>query len=248
MRVAWLTAEYFLDTDEQMVPILQDRFEISWIIHGKKSTVGTSENVARVRTVEVVEPSYRARDPRLLMEFLGLVLKLRKLKPDVVYLGLVGLPHFHFLADLLLPKAKVICAVHNVDDYPGWGSRRWMRFYMRRMFKRFQHFHLFSKHTQESFLRQFPGKSTFQVPMALKSCGAGVRHRDDAKVRVPVFRRDSSQQESCLVDPRLPELASRSASARRPPSFWIMPRERGRRLSGACGIGSFDCPGLSADS
>lgn len=187
MRVAWLTAEYFLDTDEQMVPILQDRFEISWIIHGKKSTVGTSENVARVRTVEVVEPSYRARDPRLLMEFLGLVLKLRKLKPDVVYLGLVGLPHFHFLADLLLPKAKVICAVHNVDDYPGWGSRRWMRFYMRRMFKRFQHFHLFSKHTQESFLRQFPGKSTFQVPMALKSCGAGVRHRDDAKVRFLFF-------------------------------------------------------------
>ncbi|MBK8802728.1 MAG: glycosyltransferase [Fibrobacteres bacterium] len=161
--MAWLTAEYFLDTDEQVVPILQDRFEISWIIHGKKSTVGTNENVARVRSVEVVEPSYRARDPRLLMEFLGLVLKLRKLKPDVVYLGIVGLPHFHCLVAMLLPKAKVICAVHNVDDYPGWGSRRWMRFYMRRMFKHFQHFHLFSKHTWNHSIGSFLANPPFML-------------------------------------------------------------------------------------
>lgn len=187
MRVAWLTADYFLDTDEQVIPLLQERFDIFWIILRAKDSWVTSRNVARAKNCENFVSRFRARDPRLLLDFLKVIRKLRATKPDVVYLGLVGLPYFHLLADLLLPKSKVVCAVHNVDDYPGWGSRWMMRAYMRRMFKRFRFFHLFSRHTERSLLKLYPGATTFYAPMALKDCGEAPRKRDESKVRFLFF-------------------------------------------------------------
>lgn len=187
MRVAWLTADYFLDTDEQLIPLLQTRFDVSWVnLFGGGSPVEVRELPA-VKNRTIVQSSHRARDPRLALDFLRVLRLLRAAKPDVVYLNIVGLPYFHFLADLMLPKSKVICAIHNVDDYPGWGNRRLMRFYMDRIFKRFRFFHLFSKHTQASFLKLNPDKTAFYAPLALKSFGQGVRHRDESKVRFLFF-------------------------------------------------------------
>ncbi|MBK9579563.1 MAG: glycosyltransferase family 4 protein [Fibrobacterota bacterium] len=187
MRVAWLTADYFLDTDEQLISHLQDRFDLTWInLFGGGSPVEARE-LPGVRHREIVRSPHRARDPRLALDFLRVLRRLRACQPDVVYLNIVGLPYFHFLADVLLPKSKVICAIHNVDDYPGWGNRRFMRFYMDRVYKRFRFFHLFSKHTKTSFLERNPGKTVFYAPLALKSCGEGVRRRDDDKVRFLFF-------------------------------------------------------------
>ncbi|MCB9495449.1 MAG: glycosyltransferase family 4 protein [Fibrobacteria bacterium] len=185
--VAWLTADYFLDVDLPLVPLLSEKFEIHWfILFGGGSPVEVP-NDPSVRKARIFRSERRSRDPLLVLDFIKLLWEIRRTQPDVIYLDIVGLPHFHFLAKALLPTSKVICAVHNVDDYPGWGNRRMMRRYLDWTFRHFCYFHLFSRHTKESFERRAPGKTTFYAPLALKSYGEAERVRDESVVQFLFF-------------------------------------------------------------
>lgn len=176
-RISWITADYFIDVDLPIVSSLADEYDICWIIVLQKSVNLDYEKLIYERignkgiNIRIVKTSHRARDPLLAVEYYK-ILKLATLnRPDIFYVAIVGMPYFMPLAKVLLPKNKIICAVHNVSTPLGASKQRLTKIYTKFIIKSFRNIHVFSENQKAELEEYSKHKNILLAPLALKSFG-----------------------------------------------------------------------------
>lgn len=165
-KIFWLTADYFIDVDRQLVPYLRkhSEFEIRWII--LQSLNGAK--ISAHKDYEIWTLNYRAKDIRTLFQINRYLKQVEVYKYNLIYSDALGL--MYYIA-LLHQKGRtpLIHAAHNVKPYPVWTLG--LRVEVKYIFRRCKYFQMFSKHTAKWFKEHYPKKSFFYAPMVVKDFG-----------------------------------------------------------------------------
>jgi glycosyltransferase involved in cell wall biosynthesis len=174
-RIAWVTADYFLDCDISILPHLESKYSITWfvLLPTRKSRFSKEEinKIDRKGRAFFFEVKYRFRDIRMIGVYLRLVRTLLSIQPDLVYFNLQGFPYFAFIVALFLKKKKVVFAVHQAVVHKGMKFRLLTSGYFKFLYSFFSCFHLFSKTQFQLFQIRHPQKKLFFIPLAIKDYG-----------------------------------------------------------------------------
>lgn len=184
-KILWITADYFIDVDRQLVPYLRKNkdMDIDWIII--QSFKGT--RIKEHSDYVILQLHYRAKDPRVFLELKKYFNGVDFNQYDLLYSDSLG---FYYYPALLscIGNTPLIHAAHNVKPYPVW---TWdLRLQVKYIFSRGQYFQLFSKHTARWFKEHYPTKSFFYAPMVVKDFGEVVTNNYrvyDSKVNLLFF-------------------------------------------------------------
>lgn len=173
-KIAWITADYFIDVDALVVPFLQQsqyEFQIDWfLIKSPNSKIPIPENKAK----NVFRLNYRGKDPRTLLQYVNIVNKLKLGNYDIVYSDVVGVPYYFPVLLTMSHGIPIIHAAHNVMPYSRNYKDAWpwaLKVGVKYIFNHNKYFQLFSNFTYEYFKKNYPDKSAFCCPMTLKSYG-----------------------------------------------------------------------------
>lgn len=191
LKISWVT-ENFIDVDLPVINELSGAFEIFWHISHRMTSefytvsditaLKTSDNVKR--TIYIAEA--RFANPKSIFHYLKIINNIRKEKADIIYLNLMGMPYFFPLADMFLPKNKVIYAAHDVINHINEKRAGFMTFYREHILRRYNNFHIFSETQKEIFEKRFPTKKYFVARLYTKDYGASKMVRNEEFTNLPI--------------------------------------------------------------
>jgi len=172
-EVAFVSADFFVDVDMPIIPLINNDWKVSWYVVMKEKSRYSKESILQFATenkinVEVVQLSGRRRSLRNLGAFVALYKKLYSKKFSVVYFEYLIDPYSFFLS-LFLSKNKKIYAVHDVIPHSNKLSFSHNLLH-NLLFLPFKFFHTFSK-SQNLLLEQKVNKSSFVIPLSKKNSG-----------------------------------------------------------------------------
>ena len=188
-RIAWITADYFLDVDLPVIARLKDHYRIYWqIVIGHAGGTGQEDYVRMLipepgdnLKIEYIREKYRRRDPRLFFSDLRTVRRAKSVKPDIYYISGFMYPWGLPLQKLLLPTGKVVMACHNVSTPKGATKSMLARINMGFVLRNFRNFQVFSKSQRAVLESKYKGKNVLEAPLALKDYGQPTVGRADEK-------------------------------------------------------------------
>ena len=170
-RIAWITADYFIDVDIPVVPHLADEYEVEWyILQGYDGKIAVPEISANCKIYPCRIP-YRRRNVKNIASYAAIAKQIKRFAPDIIYIDALGDPYMYPVLDFYLPTTRMVHATHNVKSYDGWSHRHLMQLYLSYVFTRHKHFHLFSQHSRAMFESMHPGKHIMYTPLSLKDYG-----------------------------------------------------------------------------
>lgn len=171
MNILWITADYFIDCDFNLVPYIRSLgVNVIWKV------VKTSTHIEISSDLEcnVISLKYKSLDPRVIFDYKKIFCDVDLDKIDVVYSDFVGVPFYYpYVFHKLKRKRRIplVHAAHNIIPYKGWPNRFLMEKYLTYVFHKNQYFQIFSKHLIPYFEKHYPGKTIFNCPLAVKSYG-----------------------------------------------------------------------------
>jgi len=170
MKIVWITADYFLDVDMPIVPLLQREYEVVWYV--LKSYNSNIEIPAGYNFI-IKKMLHRAKDPRIYFEYKDLFSQIANIKADLIYVDFLGVPYFYpiLLNFRGISSSKIIHAAHNVIPYDGWPDKLIMKWYVKYVFRNVNNHHLFSKFLFNYFKEKYSNKNVLYAPLTLKSYG-----------------------------------------------------------------------------
>ncbi len=170
-KIAWITADYFIDVDIPIVPLLRDDYDIEWfVIQGADGKI-TIPRLPQGCKVHMCKLPYRRRDMRCISFYAGIAKQIKDFAPDVIYIDALEMPYLYPIFDCYLPRHKMVHAAHNVVSYPGWPNRRLMQAYLKYVFATHRNVHIFSHHTRLLFEKMYNGRNILTTPLSLKDYG-----------------------------------------------------------------------------
>ena len=116
-RICWLTPDYFMMVDSRSSPHLSSTTPStgSWIKPWKSQRTADGLILNPIAP-KVYQLGYRQRDPRVILQYLSLLLSIRRENYDLIYNSFHGLPYFYVFMSLMLQRDKLIYATHNVHS------------------------------------------------------------------------------------------------------------------------------------
>lgn len=190
-KIAWITHDCFVDVDLPVIGPLSRRYDIVWYIllpeTGSRFTPGEiekclgaetqteteTETETKAGTVEIhtLPLKYRYRDPRRLGFYWKLFGRIRRGRPDCVYINFFGLPYLAPACALRINRGRVIFAAHQAVAHEGMRYRFITDRYFRFIYGWFRHFNFFSKGQADLFVAKYKQPMPFITPLGLKSFG-----------------------------------------------------------------------------
>ena len=187
-QLTWITPDYFFNVDAKVVPRLVDYYSINWILirtpDSERPTDGLLSDTVRPREFAL---RYRQRDPRVLWQYLSLLLSIRRNGYDLLYTSFHGLPYFFPLFSAMIDTNKVIYGVHNVHTPKGATHERSMRIYERYAFRVIKRFHVFSTYQLRVIQKLLPTKRHYYVPFAPDDYGTSNACPPNDRIRFTSF-------------------------------------------------------------
>lgn len=176
--IAWVTPEYFIETDIYVVPELVKFFNIHWIIeHGSaKELVPFYTDIQKLENVNNLHIEYikRPNAHPLSFKFWGyywsFISKIKSCKPNAIYSAILGIPYVPFCI-LRLSRKKIVFAAHNVTTPKGVKHYTLTKLYNGLVWHWFKNFQNFSKSQFELLKREYGNKNNFYAPFVLKDYG-----------------------------------------------------------------------------
>lgn len=170
-KIAWITADYFIDVDLPIVPQLLEDYDIMWfVLQGNDGKI-TIPSTPHQHNMHMCKIPYRRRNPQCLAFYADIARRIKKFAPDIIYIDAMEMPYMYPVLDFYLPRHKMVHAAHNVISYPGWPNRRMMQLYLKYVFSTHRNIHIFSQHTREQFEKMYRGKNILTTPLSLKDYG-----------------------------------------------------------------------------
>lgn len=171
-RIAWITADYFIDVDCSLVPYLQqyyaEEYQIDWyVIKTANSNIPIASTPNRIFALK-----HKGKDPRIINEYKCIFDAINLRQSNLIYSDFLGVPYyFPFLLFYTSKKIPIVHAAHNVIPYEGWPSKRLMTWYVNFIFKHNEYFQLYSRHLKTYFENKYPQKNLLICPMTTKGYG-----------------------------------------------------------------------------
>lgn len=111
----------------------------------------------------------RARNPQNILRAIKILSKIKKFKPDLIYIESFSDPYFSILCLLFLKKSKVIIALMDYELHPYEENRvRFSdKFYQVLYLKFFNNFQLFSSQQAKALKKDYPQKNLYFIPLYL---------------------------------------------------------------------------------
>jgi glycosyltransferase involved in cell wall biosynthesis len=186
-RICWVTADYFLDCDIEIIRSLSQYYQITWhiILPGKNSRYNEAEIMQwRNPNFEIVihNNNYRLRDPKGLLFFFKLTSTIRKTKYDILYLNYTPSPFFTIATITRLKKQNVVVTAHQGQVHAGFKFQWIYSLTYKQFYSRFRIANMFSESEAAKFMKNFPGNKVFFTPLALKNFGECIAKQNDSEI------------------------------------------------------------------
>ncbi|MEN2400555.1 glycosyltransferase family 4 protein [Flavobacterium sp. MC2016-06] len=185
-KLVWITPDYFVDCDIEIIPKLLKEFDIDWIVMiPSKDARFKREDFIRFENLKGLSFTYqfckyRYRDPRYLWTYFTVFSKLIKNKADVIYLNYVPTPYFTVMAMLFFKRKKTILTAHQGEVHEGFQHQWVYKTLYKISYSWFNINNLFSKSQEKIFTKKYPDNDICMIPLALKSFGdSDIEKRDD---------------------------------------------------------------------
>jgi glycosyltransferase involved in cell wall biosynthesis len=175
--IIWITPDYFVDCDIDIIPKLLKEFDIHWIVmipakdaRFKREDFTRFENMKGL-TFTYQFCKYRYRDPRYIQTYIKIFSQLKRYKADVTYLNYVPTPYFTPLAMLFFKRKKTILTAHQGQVHDGFKYQWIYKALYKISYSWFNINNLFSKSQAQIFTTKYPANKTSVIPLVLKSFG-----------------------------------------------------------------------------
>ena len=174
-RIVWITGSWSYDTDKDVVPFLIQKTNLNidwWVLTDSKTKTQLTDS-GLFKTYNI---PHRGRDIRRILDYKKLFVVCKIRDAQLIYSNELGMPFyyptlFHHVGN----EVPIVHAAHNVIPYPVWPW--FMKIYVKYIFRKNQHFHLFSKFTAAYFNSHYPNKLMFYCPMSLKGYGLSITNK-----------------------------------------------------------------------
>jgi glycosyltransferase involved in cell wall biosynthesis len=176
-KIVWITADYFVDCDIDIIPNLIHEFEIHWIVmipakdaRFKRADFIRFENMEGLKfTYQFCK--YRYRDIRYIFTYFKVFSKLKLHKTDIIYLNYVPTPYFTPLAMFFFQRQNTILTAHQGKVHNGFKYQWIYKTLYKISYSWFRNNILFSKSQAEIFNKKYPLNKTYVIPLGLKDFG-----------------------------------------------------------------------------
>lgn len=175
-KICWITGDYFIDVDIEIIKLLSNNYEIIWYIvlpqnEARYSLSEIERKVgSQIKIVPIIE-LYRYRDIRRIKEYWKILKTITYQNPSRIYINFIGIPYFVFLAIPILSRKKTIFAVHQARVHRGMTNQWIFKSYFKILFSYFLNFQLFSETQAALFRKDHPKKNTSVISLTLKDFG-----------------------------------------------------------------------------
>ncbi|ADQ78565.1 glycosyl transferase group 1 [Paludibacter propionicigenes WB4] len=171
-KIYWITGDYFLDVDMSLIPFLKSKnIDVEWTI---LKTLGSKVEIVNnlSSNMDICVLHSRNMSINIIKEYVALIKKINKIRPDVLYVNFFGMPFFYpILYWMLNRNIKIVHAAHNVIPYDGWPNKRVMTWYVNYVLKGRAVLHIFSEHLKYYLNSKYPNKKYFYAPLVIKDYG-----------------------------------------------------------------------------
>jgi glycosyltransferase involved in cell wall biosynthesis len=176
-KIAYISPDCFFDVDFPILSQLNRIYDLTWVPiigdqtrYSKEDIIHFSDNNNLKYNLNIRKG--RRRSLKQIYFSFKLIRQIKKIKPDIIYTEYLGDIYILLFTILMLPRSKVIYALHDAIEHTAFVSKAEQIVYW--LAKKYcMNFHLFSR-TQKDILESlYPNKKCFYAPLALKHFGKG---------------------------------------------------------------------------
>ena len=174
--LCWVTADYFLDCDVEIIKNLSDYYHIHWhIVLPKKNSRYKESEIKKWESpnveISIHWNKFRLRNPMSFMFFFRLIKQIKKTSYEILYLNYTPSPFFTFATILFLKRNNVIVTAHQGKVHEGFKFKLIYWFTYGLFYSYFPFVNLFSDSETAKFSKVYPKSTVFNIPLALKNFG-----------------------------------------------------------------------------
>ncbi len=176
IKVAYISPDCFFDVDFPILTQLNTKYDLTWFpIIGDTNSRYSKDDVNHFTNKNNIKFNLqirkgRRRDLKQLIFSYKLLCDIKKNKPDIIYTEYLNDIYLIILAILMLPRNKIIYAIHDVSNHTNFSSTA-LNFVKRLTCAYLKNFHLFSNTQKDIFESNHRNKNCFYAPLALKDFG-----------------------------------------------------------------------------
>lgn len=176
-RISWITGDYFLDTDINIIRYLCSYYDINWIIIiNRNSTIDYEKYVKSSLGTTHISLSFiylkeRSRSLKIIRTYYDIIKKAKSFTPDIYYLSFIGIPYGLFLYKQMLPIEKCVIPCHNVTTPKGAKIEKIAKIYTHFWLNTFKNIQVFSKGQYNKLTEKYKNKNVLYAPMVIKDYG-----------------------------------------------------------------------------
>ena len=188
--ILWVTPDYFLDTDINIVPKLcQEISKIHWIILFNDNNNRFKENdfdelISNNKNLSIffLNSKCRKRSPFRIFYYLQINRIINKKRPDLIYINDAPTTPWQIPMFFMLPVNKWINTAHQGEIHAGFKYKGINRFLRNIVYKRVKYINMFSKSQALLMHKNFPDAKIYQFVLGLKDFGKPSIQRDEGSV------------------------------------------------------------------
>lgn len=186
-QICWLTADYFVDCDIDIIKNISKIYKVHWhiVLHKKNSRYAVSEisKFGNTNTkISLHISSYRLRNPLCFVFYFRLMRKIKNTPHKILYLNYTPSLFFSLAAFLVLKKNNVIVTAHQGKVHDGFKFKSIYRLTYDLFYSYFSCVHMFSNSESDKFREIYPNSTIFTIPLVLKNFGECEVNQDQDRI------------------------------------------------------------------
>lgn len=177
--LAYVSSEWFADTDLTVLSNLIDDFNIYWYyttnLRNPRYPISDIRNYAEKYgiTLEIDDSIYKNEDPKNFIKANAQITKIKKANPDIIYK--IGPNIFwNLIALFRIKRNKIVLGVHDCIMHKGRRGQHLLQLASDFCIKSLKHFIIYSKTEYDIFHKRFPQKQAIVVGMSVKDFGSSL--------------------------------------------------------------------------
>ena len=196
-KIAWVTIDNHLDHSFSIRDIAK-QFEIDWyVILSRNSFFSQEDIVEQIRdsqiNLNIIYHRKKNASPLTFFLWWRLIFTIKRSKPDIIYINLLGMPYFSFLAKILLPTSKIIYCIHDVKVHCS-NAGIISQYYINFINKNFLNFRLHSVSQKKIFEQRYKRKNILIAPLSMLNFGYAEAKPSSDQVTFLFFGRDRKRK------------------------------------------------------
>ena len=176
-KIIWITAHYFSQVDLPILPELNKKFKINWIVYLKKnSKYELYEAFAQKHQISLdFAYSLNTYNPLSILYLIKMLRKIKKMNGDIIYFDMVAFPYLAFIIPFFFKRERVILAMHHGKIHGGMRFKFIYKHYLKLICRLYTNFLFFSKSQSRYFPSNLKRKKVVVIPLPLNDFGKSAK-------------------------------------------------------------------------